>query len=61
MKRERRLHSKELVSKETLDQFLRLNTAQRLRWLDEARGFYLAAVPDRAKRMGERLRREQGL
>ena len=61
MKKGKTPRSKWLVSEETLDQFLRLSTAQRLRWLDEARGFYLAAVPDRAKRIGERLRRERGL
>ena len=61
MKRKKDSHSKQLVSKETLNQFLDLSTAQKLRWLDEARGFYLAAVPDRTKRLAERLRKEQGL
>ena len=52
---------KGLVPKETLERFLRLTTAQRLHWLDEAREFNWAAVPERTKRMAERLRKEKGL
>lgn len=61
MKRKGSPYSKWLVSEEILHQFLRLSTAKRLRWLDEAREFYLVAVPDRNKRIGQRLRREYGL
>ena len=61
MKRKKRSRSKWLVSDETLNQFMQLSTAQRLRWLDEARQFYLAAVPNQTKRLAERLRKEQGL
>lgn len=60
MKGKKTLRSKWLISEETLNEFLRLNTAERLRWLDEAREFYLVAVPKRAKRLGERLRKEYG-
>lgn len=61
MKRKKTPRSKWLISEETLDDFLRLSTAERLRWLDEARKFYLAVVPDRTKRLAGRLRKERGL
>ena len=61
MKAKKGPDSKWLISEETLDRFLRLTTAQRLHWLDEAREFYLAAVPEHTKRIAERLRKEKGL
>lgn len=60
MRRKKIPRSKWLISEETLDDFLHLSTAQRLQWLDEMRRFYLAVVPDRTKRLSQRLRKECG-
>ena len=54
----RRENFQELVSRETMQNFLRLDTSQRLKWLDEARAFFFAAVPEKTKRIAEKMRKK---
>ena len=49
---------KKLVSQEIMENFLRLTASQKLEWLDEAREFFFAAVPDRTKRIAEKMRQK---
>lgn len=51
---------KSLVSEDELKVFLSSTTAQKLGWLDGAREFYFTAVPNRTKRLAERMRKEKG-
>ena len=54
----KRKEFKELVSPETMENFLRLTASQKLEWLDEARKFFFAVVPDSAKRIAEKMRQK---
>ena len=46
-----------MVSEEAIDEFAKLSSQDRLRWLDETRAFLSQAMPLRSKKLYEEFRK----